>query len=162
VGGLFVREVWIDTSADAAGLRAGDRVVALNGEPVNTIDDLRPLANPADGPFSLRVQRGRNSETLTLDSGSAPAAPASDRQTLGLSVGSSTPAYRIDAVAPGSRAARAGLEPGDRLLRINGSEPRNPDEMERMIAAPSSTPVMLEVERDARRIALVIPGSTAP
>jgi hypothetical protein len=47
------------------------------------------------------------------------------------------------------------------VLRINGNEPRSRAQAERTIANALSGRIMLEVQRDDRRIAIVIPESAA-
>jgi len=42
-------------------------------------------------------------------------------------------------------------------VRINGSEPRTRAQVERAIASPTAAPMLLELERGARRIATVVP-----
>ena len=53
-----INRVLADTPAEEAGLRAGDRVVAINGQPVNG-DSIRPTIQASDGnPLRLSVERG--------------------------------------------------------------------------------------------------------
>jgi C-terminal processing protease CtpA/Prc len=65
--------------------------------------------------------------------------------------------YRIESVLPDGPAARAGIQPGDRLVRINRAEPRNAEQVMRAMTAAGRGPLLLEIERDQRRIAVVIP-----
>jgi C-terminal processing protease CtpA/Prc len=65
--------------------------------------------------------------------------------------------YRIESVLPDGPAARAGIQPGDRLVRINRAEPRNAEQVMRAMTAATRGPLLLEIERDQRRIAVVIP-----
>ncbi len=156
--GLLVREVWIGTSADAAGLRPGDLIIALNGQSIASLDDLRPLAAASGAAFELKVRRGGRTETLTLDSRATAATPSGrPPPDPGLILEGASATFRIESLVPGSRAARAGLAPGDRVLRINGNEPRSRAQAERALAGSASVPILLEIERDNRRIAVVIP-----
>jgi S1-C subfamily serine protease len=152
--GVIVRELWTDSPADAAGLWPGDVVTAINSQPVSAIDDLRPLAVTADSAFDLRVRRGRRAVALTLESATPPVAPASDR---GVVVEASPDTFRIDAVRSDSRAARAGIRAGDRLLRINGARPRSVEQARRALSSRATAPLLLEIVRDRRRIAVVLP-----
>ena len=65
--------------------------------------------------------------------------------------------YRLDAVRPGTAAARAGLRPGDRLLRIDGTAPETLDAVRDALSADRDMPVLLELERGARRTAVLLP-----
>ena len=156
VNGLIVREVWTPTEGDARVLSPGDIVMALNGRPVTSVEDLRPLATGAGGPSELRVQRGAKTTTLTVNAGTAPGVAAPESAEIGLASDSAPRGFRIDSVQSAGRMARAGLRAGDRLVRINGAEPRNPRHAERVIAAVPG-PMLLDIERDGRRIAIVVP-----
>jgi S1-C subfamily serine protease len=157
VEGLLVRSVWRDMSATAAGLWPGDIAVALNGQPVAAIEDLQPLTVQSNLPLELRVKRGTRTVTLTLGSSSTPSVSSADTANVGLIFQSAAPTYRIDSVAPGSRAARAGVQSGDRLLRINRVVPQSAGQVERAMATATAVPMLLEIGRDSRRIAIVLP-----
>jgi membrane-associated protease RseP (regulator of RpoE activity) len=62
--------------------------------------------------------------------------------------------FTIDAVRPGSREQRAGLQPGDQLLRLDQVEPRTLDQVKRRLRAP--TPVLAEIARGRRRLAMLV------
>jgi S1-C subfamily serine protease len=149
--GLMVREVWIESHGDVAGLRPGDIILTLNGQPVTSPAD---LAAPAtSGSVNLMVRRGRT--TLPIELG-ADKSPANSEATGGAGVEwASVPrTLTIDAVRSGSREQRAGLQPGDQVLRIDQVEPRTLDQVNRRLRA--STPVLVEVARDRRRVAILV------
>jgi len=59
-----VNAVLVDTPAAEAGVRAGDRIVAINGQPVDG-DSIRPTIQASEGkPLRLTVERG--GETVQL------------------------------------------------------------------------------------------------
>jgi len=155
--GLLVETLWRDAPAEAAGLWPGDIVVALNDQSVGSIDDLQGLTAHSDVPLKLRVRRGTRTVIVTLAPTAAPSAPNTDAKNAGLLVESYSRTFRIDSVTPGSRAARAGIQPGDRLLRINRVVPQTTGQVERAMAAATSAPMLLEIGRDSRRIAIVLP-----
>ncbi|MBB1244924.1 site-2 protease family protein [Streptomyces durbertensis] len=53
-----------DTPAKAAGLRAGDTIVAFDGRPVSDWGDLQASIRAADGPVTLTVERDGERRTL--------------------------------------------------------------------------------------------------
>jgi S1-C subfamily serine protease len=68
--GLLVNEVEASSVAAKAGLQAGDCIIAVNGEKVESESDLRRIINsvPADARkkvgFSLDIVRERKKQTL--------------------------------------------------------------------------------------------------
>jgi hypothetical protein len=160
--GLLVREVWSGTRGEAAGFRPGDVVVALNDDAVAEIDDLKPLTIASGTAMALRVRRGPTRVTVTLDSSAAAPGPSNETGAeLGLVMEVPTATFRIDSVQSDSRAARAGVRAGDILRRINHVEPRTRAQADRAVKGATSKPTLLEIERDRRRIAIVIPKSAA-
>lgn len=64
-----VGEVSAGSAADAAGLRAGDRIVALDGRPVHTYDQVSPLLQELAGPDSalaLQIERDGRRQVLEV------------------------------------------------------------------------------------------------
>jgi S1-C subfamily serine protease len=158
INGLFVREVWNDAPAESAGLWPGDLLSTLNEHPAITTEDLRALASASDVAFDLKVQRG--AKTLTVVLQPRPTAAVASSGTVpaaGLMLESAPKTYRIESVLPDGPAARAGIQPGDRLVRINRAEPRTAEQVMRAMTAAGRGPLLLEIERDQRRIAVVIP-----
>jgi S1-C subfamily serine protease len=154
--GLLVRELWMHTRGETSGFQAGDVVVALNDHAVTGVDDLRPLT-ASEGPMELTVRRGSRIQTITLDPGAdGPGASAGNDAGVGFLFDSPTATFRIGAVLPGSRAARAGVRAGDVLRRINSIEPRTRAQADRAVIGAASKPILVEVERDQRRLAIVI------
>jgi serine protease Do len=156
-GGILVREIWNGSIAAALGLWPGDIVTALNGQTVAAVDDLKPLVGASAEPLELRVQRGTRTLAIALRASPAVSAPVSSGPNAGLVLESPPTSFRIDSVAPDSRAARAGIQPGDRILRVNRTAPRNPEQARRLLTAGRPGPALLEVERGTRRIAVVLP-----
>lgn len=153
--GLLVRTVWTDYPADEAGIWPGDIVTAVKGQVVTTVSDLISGLGAADATREVTVQRGRKRLTIAL-------AARGDATALGRSSGGGlvleTPptTYPIKSVLPGSRAADAGLKPGDRLIRIDQAQPRGVAQVERGINADQPRPTWLELIRDRRRVGLLL------
>ncbi|GAA0448684.1 zinc metalloprotease Rip1 [Paractinoplanes deccanensis] len=53
--------------AAAAGLRAGDRIVAIAGSPTPTWSDVLTAVRAAEGPTAMTVRRGSETVTLSVD-----------------------------------------------------------------------------------------------
>ena len=61
-----VGEVKGGSAAEAAGIRTGDRILSINGQPTKSFDDLVSLVqNSAGQPLSLMIQRGDTELPIT-------------------------------------------------------------------------------------------------
>ncbi|HEU4429784.1 MAG TPA: RIP metalloprotease RseP [Myxococcota bacterium] len=99
-----------ESAAARAGLRSGDRIVAVNGEPSEEWFAFEAKYAAAQGDAVLRVARGQppvESDVRVPALGSADA--------LGVST-----AVVVTEVTPDSPAAKAGILPGDVLVAIDG------------------------------------------
>ncbi len=140
--GALVGDVNEDSPAQDAGLQQGDIIVQLDNKPVKNVDDLR-LDIAASSPGTrvrLKVFRDGKTKTITVKLGSLPNSDeevAGDSETggqrLGLSVRTldEETAQRlgydvnpggivITAIEPLGAAARAGLQPREVILRVQG------------------------------------------
>lgn len=93
-----------------AGMRPGDRVVAIDGKAVNSLDTYKKeiVRRPRGSEVPVTVRRGDREVGLTVKVG------ASERHGFG------TPYATLGRIAAGSPAAAAGLRTGDEVLEING------------------------------------------
>ncbi len=110
-----------ESPAYAEGLRTGDIITSINGEPVETVEALeRELERSRDAALRLTYLRPTSSHDglgryLWFDSYHARLLPRRERaQTTGL-LPANTFLRKVD---PESPAARAGLGPGDRILAV--------------------------------------------
>jgi S1-C subfamily serine protease len=153
--GLILRELWIASPAEVAGLHAGDLVIEVNGSPVESLADVEPHLLTSHAPAILHVRRGRRTVNVRLGD-----AGATVEQQTAPAVAWQRPAaegYRIQSVVPGTAAASAGLEAGDRIVTIDHSTPRNADELQRLFSGETKRPLaLLEVERQGRRVAIIL------
>jgi S1-C subfamily serine protease len=65
--GALVREVLEDTPAQKAGLRAGDVIVRVGGDPVDDTDDLTRALRDRQGKVSIEVLRRGSRRTVDVD-----------------------------------------------------------------------------------------------
>jgi len=155
--GALVSDVKAGSPADQAGLKPGDVVTALNGEPVRSSADLSAAVSVlAPGEKAkLDVVRDGHERSLTAKVGTFPdgreeeASGASEgRGRLGLSLqplGEGT-AARLDLprgmtgllvrdVEPGSPAETAGLRSGDVIVSVDGREVSSRSEFDEAVDA---------------------------
>ena len=66
--GVLVMSVTADSVADAAGLKAGDVVTALDGRPVDDVDTLRRRVANVEGTETFTIEITRDRDEMTLQS----------------------------------------------------------------------------------------------
>ena len=122
-------EVTPSSIAAEMGMETGDRIVGVNGEPVERVEDVFTPETVSGDPFRLTVLRGGQRVELAgtdgfvtrLSQASAAAEDAGELATIERSFGI-TPQIPpvVGSVGTGSAAAQAGLQAGDRVLSIGG------------------------------------------
>ena len=122
-------EVAPGSIADEMGMRTGDRIVGVNGEPVERLEDVFTPETVAGDPFRVTVLRGGQRVELAAGDGfvtrlsqrSAEIEDAGEPVSIDRSFGIERqyPPV-IGAVSTGSAADQAGLQAGDRVLSIGG------------------------------------------
>ncbi|WP_375766472.1 RIP metalloprotease RseP [Archangium gephyra] len=107
--------------AAAAGIRPGDRIVAVDGEKVRTFEEMREaFVGRFDRSIPLTIEReGKQSIVEVTPQRFVDASPVDtvERGRIGVEP-TNRPA--VVGVLPGSPAAEAGLKTFDRILSING------------------------------------------
>ena len=148
-----------DTPAAAAGLHHGDVVVALDGEPVKSWQELRwrLLKASGKGDVSIDVERGndRTTKRVAIASLAAGDWEGNFMPLLGFKADFGAPL--IDQVIADKPAARAGLNAGDRIVAIDGSPVNSPADVATKTNARPGEPLTFTIERDgvARDVVIV-------
>jgi serine protease DegQ len=173
--GALVTQVEPGSSAEQAGIQAGDVIVAIDSEPIDGSADLRNQIGLIRAGESVSVTTLRDGERSTVtatvapeNSATATAARAADPASVSLLAGATIteipgdhPAYgrvqgvSVSAVAPGSAAARYGLRPGDIITGVN-REPIATLAALNAALNSASTPLALQVQRDGRSLFLLV------
>ena len=166
--GALVSKVMPDSAAAAAGVKPGDVIIAVNGEPVTRSGSLSSrigLAAPGE-KVQLKVWRDRAERVLEAKLGGASEDAQQQADNGGASGGQLGLALRpltrderrqskleqglvVENVA--GPAARAGITPGDVLLAVNGKPVNSLEEVRRVMGSKPKS-VALLVERDGERI----------
>jgi len=155
-----------DGIAASAGFEAGDRIVAIDDEPMATWSDAAmALARSADQGKRIRVavtDRSGSERVRDFDLGSrsGPASPFA----LGLYPRHFLLPAVIGAVTPDMPAAAAGLRPGDRIDAIDDTAIEYWDEVPRAIRrlAPAGETLSVTVMRDGERQVLEVTPMVKP
>jgi Do/DeqQ family serine protease len=171
VRGALVNSVADGSAAADAGVKVGDIILSFNGQPVQDTNSLRNrVANAEPGSTaSLAVLRDGSEKTLSakLDEAAGSVAAgrgadgeAADKTALGVSVAPVTPELAAEAgaprdvkglmvqdVDPDSRAADAGIQPGDIIQQVNGKPVQTVDELRTAVRAAADRPALLLLNR---------------
>lgn len=159
VRGALITSVEPASSADAAGLRAGDVIVEFLGCPVETAEELVTRVASAQPGVRARLVLIRNGKTHAFDvdvqAVTSPDARGTHRRverpaSFGLTFEDAPDGtVLVREVARGSLGASAGIEPGDILGKVNTRAVRTAAEAEHVLqnVRPGS-PAFLVISRD--------------
>jgi serine protease Do len=169
--GALVSSVAPESPAAKAGVESGDVILKFDGREVKRSSDLPPMVSEAapGARASLQVWRGGKSHDLTVTVGDSPGqkiaskAGSADQGKLGLAVRPLTPDERQqDGVQGGlvvenaaGPAARAGIQPGDVVLALNGTRVQSVEQL-RGLLSHAGKQVAVLVQRGDQRIYLPV------
>ncbi|HET9032098.1 MAG TPA: RIP metalloprotease RseP [Dokdonella sp.] len=125
--------------AAEAGIEAGDRITAINGDAVDSWSSaLQKLGENAVGRYDTRLDvttAAGDSTSRTLAFSKLPAEVGENElfDRIGLSLQPRERDAVIGRVSDGMPAAAAGLQAGDRILRINGHDVAHFSDIETLI-----------------------------
>jgi regulator of sigma E protease len=150
--------------AAASGLTAGETILKVNGDPVESWQDLRwkllQLAVDRQPVQIDTVDRKQNMASRTLDLGAfdLDQLEGDPLAQLGLQLWLARPDVPpvIESIEPNSAADTGGLRPGDRILSVAGREIRRWDELVPIVRANPGRSLQIRVARDSGPIELSV------
>ncbi len=151
--GALVARVFGGSPAQAAGLRAGDVITAVNGRAVDSREAFTTLtATVMTGqPLTLAVTREGSNREIQFRPTDSPTSLGLRilEEVAGLRVADQSRSVVVDDVAGGSRSENIGLAPGDVIVGVNGVEVRSTRELNsELIKAADRSSIVLSVARD--------------
>jgi regulator of sigma E protease len=133
-----------DSTAQKAGLVAGDRVVKINGASNPTWDRARLEVMSTLPGHSLSLVVDRNGQEIPVT------VPTS--QSIDDIFGYPPNRLLIGSVTPGMPAERSGLQPGDEVLSVNGHPLASGAEFPSLVEKSQGSPLDLEIRRGDRTL----------
>lgn len=133
------------------GLEAGDKVTAINGQPLMRFDDLRS-SEVLLGNSNLTVIRDGQEKQISV-----PANILNTVSDYGIDE-FVTPRFKskVKTVTPGSPAAKAGLKDGDEILSANGKQAVFSDQLRAILEKEKNKTVDLLVLRNNTDISIPV------
>jgi serine protease Do len=178
--GVLVGEVTPNGPAAQSGLKQGDIIVAINGQPVKDANQLRSRIGMMDPqtPVTLKVLRSGRMGDVAVQLGEFPSegerasadTGSSGSGLRGVTVKSLTPntaqqlnlptgskGVVVEQVDPASRAADAGLQPGDVIQELNHHAITNMNDYSQAAStSKKDTPVLLLLNRNGDTMFLAV------
>lgn len=164
--GALINGVEKDGPAARAGLESGDVILAINGKPIASVSEL-PAAVAAMAPgeaarlkiwhqgslrdVEIKIASFNDSKLLKLSESEAP------KGRLGVAVRPLTPQEQRALGSPGvlvqdaqGAAAKAGIEPGDIILSVNGERVASVEQLRELLAKSGKRAALLIGRGDAK------------
>lgn len=150
-----VAEVEAGSTAEAAGIRVGDKLVSIAGKDArDTQVQVDEVVLSPGTTKTVEIERDGARRSLALDTGRDP------KYHLGAPgwrlYQESPGAPRIETVLPGEPADRAGLRRGDLVLGVDDRKPVGEVELRALLSASPGREVQLLVEREGQELRLPV------
>ena len=160
--GFRVRSVEPDSPAARAGIRAGDQVLSVDNTAIDSEEAFETaLSTRGPGRSMKIVLKNASGERSVTLSGQMPPTDYGVRllrEELGMGVRPARGGLRISIVSGRGAAARAGLESGDLLLGLNGTEVNDVEDVNKILARDHNrTTLWMTVGRGPWQYTLTFP-----
>nr|WP_255721043.1 MULTISPECIES: Do family serine endopeptidase [unclassified Photobacterium] len=164
--GAFVNQVMPDSSAEKAGLKAGDIITEVNGNPIRTFSELRAkIATMGAGKtLTLGIIRDGKKQTVnvTLKAASENKVKADNlhpslagAEFTNTVAGDKVKGVKVSKLDERSIAARYGLQKGDIIIGLNRNKINNLGELRKALEAKPDV-LAMEVKRGNNVLYLII------
>jgi S1-C subfamily serine protease len=181
VRGVLVSSTGPGSAAERAGIKAGDVIVALNGQATNNSNELRNrIAAMAPGTeVTLTVFRNGSEQQMKATLGeltpeSAQNSTGGGQEPTGggkfglsvrgltgddaaqLGLPKTTRGAVVESVDEGGAAAEAGIQPGDVIMQANGQGVQSGDELRQALGKSGAKPALVLVNRGGQTLYLTL------
>jgi regulator of sigma E protease len=133
------------------GFRTGDKIVAVNGQPLEKFDDVYSMDMLLGRDSYYTVER--NGDRLNIPIPADFMDRMADNKERMFFVQPRVP-FTVGEVVPGSAAAAAGLKAGDFIKSINGESVAFFNEFQATMQKYAGKPIAIEVERGGKEVEL--------
>lgn len=164
--GAFVNEVLPDSAAAKAGIKSGDVIITLDGQPLSSFAELRAKVATAGPGVNMKLGVLRGGKTMnvsvTLDKSPDVAValekinPALTGATLSDVDAKTGKGVQVDEVQKGSPADQVGFQQGDIIVGVNRAPIDNLDALRKVLEAKPDL-IAVSVVRKGQSIYLLMP-----
>jgi serine protease Do len=159
--GALVSSVEKGSAAEKAGIEPGDVILKFNGNDINRSTDLPPLVSDVAPGTNAKLVLWRNGKpkeismavgAMSVEKMAKAEDVEQDKGKLGLSLRALTPEERKEAEVSGGLlveniedgpAARAGIQPGDVILSVNGEKIANVQQLRSRLSKNEKSAALL-------------------
>lgn len=144
--------VTVDSLAYEMGLRNGDKIIAVNGEQVESFSEI-PSKIILDNAQTVTVIRGSEERVINIPDGFiSKMIERNEPRFISLRF-----PYEVGGFAPDSPAKKAGLQTGDQVIALNGEEMRFFDEYVEAIPKHKNDTIQLTALRSGDTMNFRVP-----
>jgi len=145
--GNVVRYLEAGMPAAEAGIKVGDRILAVDGQSVESFADVqKAIRSHANAPLTFTLERDGKRQDVKVEPVRATSLDGVETTSHGMVGLAAASPPALLGVPPGSPAEQAGLKTFDRLLSVNGQAVKQEGAMERVLSQASGT-LELKVSR---------------
>lgn len=129
---MEVLEVKAKSASAAAGIQKDDVVITMNGQEIYSASDMAPII---EQNTSIKYQLLRGDSVIDV-----VVKPSDERKVV------------IAAIIPDSSAQKAGIQKGDVILAINGTQIRSPQEVQETLKSNPSKELTYTINRNGKKL----------
>lgn len=158
---LVVDSTMENYAAQTAGVQAGDEIIKVNGKNVHLKTDIDEILEQSGGEeITLTVKRGEEIQEITLTP------TAVDAKSTGIYLrgtgAEGEASTKILMIEVGSSAEKAGLKENDEIIKINGTEVKNQEEIIEAITNSELETIEFTVQRGSEILDISLKPDTTP
>lgn len=148
-----------NSPAEKAGLKSGDIVLEINGEPINDYVQFQMLIDMSAGqPMNFLIERGKERLEYTVTAVPLAGVPEHAHHVIGIvmeQLDKDKP-VKVGNLYKHFPAAMAGILIGDEIVTINGKKVTTPSIVANTVNESKTAPVTLELLRDGKLMKFTI------
>ncbi len=151
-----IGDVEAHSAAEAAGIRPGDRILAVDGTRIDSYFDAEQIISLSAGQaLPLVLERGGEKLTVAVTPREKLVTDSfKNRQRIG-DIGIAPPSLPIiDSVSPNTPAEAGGLKEGDRFVTIDGHETKHVEDVQKIVTASAFHTLIIVVNRGGELVRL--------